>query len=316
MGQIGTRGRGLLVAGGAAIALGGAGWLLGPGWAAAGVLAGLVAALVIAAAWRVHTRSSAWHLLQLGRADEALSNLDEEIPSLRTLARIWPSQFRDGLASRLVDQSIALSKRGRDAEAAAVAAEAVLAFRELAAARPQKFTAGLAEALYRVSFALAAIAGRDETLAAVEESVRLSRGLAAARPAQHAPLLAMSLTRQAILLAGMSRLDDALAAATDAVGVFQTAVPADRYPHGGTQALLMQGRVLCDLSRPGEAARPLARGWQLAASRDYQDLLSFARPALKTAYEADPAGFAGTWHAETGTDAPDWLTRPGGAPRA
>jgi len=316
VGQVGTRARGLLVAGGAAIALGGAGWLLGPGWAAAGVVAGPVAALVIVAAWRVHTGTSAWHLLQLGRVDEALSNLDEEIPALRTLARIWPSQFRQDLASRRVDQAIALSKCGRDAEAAAMAAEAVVAFRELAAARPQKFTAGLAEALYRVSFALAAVAGRDETLAAVEESVRLSRGLAAARPAQHAPLLAMALARQAILLAGMSRLDDALAAATDAVGVFQTAVPADRYPHSGAEALLMQGRVLCDLSRPGEAAGPLARGWQQAASRGYQDLLGWARPALTIAYEAGPAAFAGIWHAETGTDAPDWLTRPGGAARA
>jgi hypothetical protein len=70
----------------------------------------------------------------------------------------------------------------------------------------------------------------------------------------------------------------ALAAATDAVEVFQSAVPADRYPHGGTQALL-----------------------------------GFARPALTIAYEAHPAGFAGIWHAETGTDAPDWLTRPGGS---
>jgi len=238
------------------------------------------------------------------------------MPSWRTAARIWPGQFRDALAIRLMDQAFALHECGRDAEAAAVAGEAVLTYRELAAARPQKFTAGLADALYRASYLLGAVAGREEALAAAEEAVRLSRGLAAARPAQHAPLLAMSLTKQAILLAGMSRLDDALAAATDAAGVFQTAVPADQYQYSAAQAQLVQGRVLCDLSRPGEAARPLARGWQLAASRDYQDLLSFARPALKTAYEADPDGFAGTWHAETGTETPDWLTRPGGAPRA
>jgi hypothetical protein len=311
---MGTRGRGLLVAGGAAIALGAAGWLLGPGWAAAGVVAGPVAALVIATAWQVHATTRAADLLQTGRADEALWRLDQELPSWRTLARIWPGQFRDVLASRLVDQSFALHKCGRDAEAAAAAGEALLVFRELAAARPRKFTAGLADALYRVSYPLAAVAGHQEALAAAQEAVRLYRGLAAARPAQYAPVLAQSLTRQAILLARLDRPGDALAAATDAAGLYQAAVPADRYPYSGAQALFVEGRVLCDLSRQREAARPLARGWQLAASRDYQDLLGYARPALETAYEADPAGFAGAWHAETGTEAPDWLTRPDGTP--
>jgi hypothetical protein len=76
----------------------------------------------------------------------------------------------------------------------------------------------------------------------------------------------------------------------------------------------VEGQILCDPPRQREAARPLARGWQLAASRDYQDLLGYIRPALETAYQADPAGFAGTSHAETGTEAPDWLTHPDGAP--
>jgi hypothetical protein len=165
-----------------------------------------------------------------------------------------------------------------------------------------------------VSYLLTAVAGRQEALAAAEEAVRLYRGLAAARPAQYAPPLALSLNKQAILLARLGRPGDALAAATDAAGLYQAAVPADRYPYSSAEALLIEGRALCDLSRQREAARPLARGWQLAASRDYQDLLGYARPALETAYQADPAGFAGTWHAETGTEAPDWLARHDGAP--
>lgn len=311
---MGTRGRGLLVAGGAAITLGAAGWLLGPGWAAAGVVAGPFAALVIASACQAYARTDAADLLRMGRADEALWRLDRELPSWRTLARIWPGQFRDVLASRLVDQSFALHKCGRDAEAAAAAGEAVLAFRELAAARPRKFTAGLADALYRVSYPLAAVAGHEKALAAAEEAVRLYRGLAAARSARYAPLLALSLTRQAILLATLGRPGDALDAATGAAGLYQAAVPAGQYPYSGVQTLLVEGRVLCDLSRQREAARPLAQGWQQAATRDYQDLLGYARPALETAYQADPAGFARTWHAETGTEPPDWLTRPDGAP--
>ncbi|MGH3204442.1 MAG: hypothetical protein ACRDP5_20670 [Streptosporangiaceae bacterium] len=314
MGRLGTRGRGLLVAGGAAIALGAAGWPLGPGWAAAGVVAGPAVALVIAAAWQAHTRTSAWDVLLTGRADEALSTLDQEMPSWRIAARIWPSQFRGALASQLVDHSFALHKGGRDAEAAAAADEAVLAFRELAAARPRMFTAGLADALYRMSYLLAAVAGLQEALAAAEEAVRLYRGLAAARPAQYAPLLALSLTRQAILLATLGRPGDALAAAGEAGGLFQAAVPTDRYAYSGAQALLVEGQILCDLSRPYEAARPLARGWQLAASRDYQDLLGYARPALQAAYQASPASLTSTWHAETGTGPPHWLTRPDSAP--
>jgi len=49
-------------------------------------------------------------------------------------------------------------------------------------------------------------------------------------------------------------------------------------------------------------------------SWDYQDLLGYARPALETACQADPAGFTSTWHAETGTEPPDWLPRPDSAP--
>jgi len=287
---MGARGRGLLVAGGAAVAL------------------------VITAIWRTYTRTSAAELLRAGRADEALSMLERELPSWRILARIWPGQFRDALASALVDHSLALRKCGRDTEAAAAAGEAVLAFRQLAAARPRKFTAGLADALYRVSYPLAAVAGQEQALAAAEEAVRLYRGLAAGRPAQYTPPLAQSLTRQAIMLARLGRPGDALAAATGAAGLYQAAVATDRYPYSAAQVLLVQGRVLCDLSRQREAARPLAQGWQLAASWDYQDLLGYARPALETACQADPAGFTSTWHAETGTEPPDWLPRPDSAP--
>ena len=163
-----------------------------------------------------------------------------------------------------------------------------------------------------MSYPLAVVTGREKALAAAEEAARLYRSLAAARPVQYVPLLIMSLTRQAILLAGLGHPGDALAAVTGAAGLYQAAVPAGQLAYSGAQALLVQGRVLCDLSRQGEAARPLARGWQLAASGDYQDLLGFARPAVQTAYQASPADFISTWRAETGTGPPDWLTRHDG----
>jgi hypothetical protein len=90
---MGARGRGLLVAGGAAVAL------------------------VITAIWRTYARTSAADLPRAGRADEALSVLERELPSWRIMARIWTGQFRDALASTLVDHSLALHKCGRDTEA-------------------------------------------------------------------------------------------------------------------------------------------------------------------------------------------------------
>jgi len=51
---------------------------------------------------------------------------------------------------------------------------------------------------------------------------------------------------------------------------------------------------------------------QVAASPDRQNP-GFARTLLKTAYEADPAGFPGIWRTETGTDPPRWLTDQDGA---
>jgi hypothetical protein len=105
----------------------------------------------------------------------------------------------------------------------------------------------------------------------------------------------------------------ALAAATDAVEVFSPRFRRIGIRTAGRRPCLCRAGFCVTCPGRGEAARPLTRGWQLAASRDYQDLLGFARPALTIAYEADPAGFAGIWHAETGTDAPDWLTRPGGS---
>jgi tetratricopeptide (TPR) repeat protein len=219
-------------------------------------------------------------------------------------------QFRDALAIRLLDRSIVLKECGQDAQAVAAAEEAVLIFRDLAAARPRKFTPGLADALYRLSYPLAAATRREEALTAAEEAVQMYRGLATTDPARYLPHLAASLNREAILLIWLDRPGAALDAATEAADIYQNAIPASQHDYSAAQALLIQGRLLCDQSRRREAAHLLAPGWQLAASRDHRDLLAYARPALKTAYHADPDGFISTWRAETGSEPPDWLTRP------
>jgi tetratricopeptide (TPR) repeat protein len=307
---VGARGRWLFILGGAAVALGAAGWRLGPVWAVAGVVAGPFAALLIASVWRVHATVGATDLLRLGRAHEALSRLEQEMPSWRTLARIWPGQFRDALAIRLLDRSIVLKECGQVAEAVAAAEEAVLIFRDRAAARPRRFTPGLADALYRLSFPLSAATRREEALTATEEAVQIYRGLATADPARYLSHLAASLNREAILLIWLERPGEALDAVTEAADIYQDAIPASQYDYSAAQALLIHGRLLCDQSRWREATHLLARGWQRAASRDHRDLLAHARPALKAAYHADPDAFISAWRAETGSEPPGWLTGP------
>ena len=295
---------------GGAVALGGAGSLLGPGWAVAGVLAGPFIALAVAVAVQVFTTTDP-ALLVADRHREALYLIDQEMPTWRHLARIWPARFLDTLANRLMQRSLALHTALRDGEAVANAEEGVAIYRSLAAARPGKHLPGLAIALNNLTYPLRAAGRRDEALAVAEESVRLNRALAAARPKRYRYSLACSLGTQAELLTQAGRLGDALESVSEAAGLYQDVHPGGDNARQAAEVLILQGQLLCDLSRSREAARPLAEGWHLAASRTRQNP-AFARAALRTAYKADPADFAGIWRTETGSDLPRWLTEQDG----
>ena len=297
---------------GGAVALGGAGSLLGPWWAVAGVLVGPFVALAVAATVQVFTTTDP-ALLVTDRHREALYLIDQEMPAWRQLARIWPGQFRGALASRLMHRSLALHTALRDGEAVASAEEGVAICRSLAAARPGKHLPGLAIALNNLTYPLRAAGRRDDAMAAAEESVRLNRALAAARRKKYRYSLACSLGTRAELLTQAGRLDDALESVSEAADIYHDVHPGNDDARQAAEVLVLQGQLLCDLSRCREAARPLARGWHLAASRTRQNP-AFARAALKTAYKADPAGFSGTWRTETGSDVPRWVTDQDGSP--
>jgi tetratricopeptide (TPR) repeat protein len=293
------------------VALGGAGSLLGTGWAVAGVLAGPFIALAAAVLVQVFTTTDP-ALLAADRHREALHLIDREMPGLRLLARVWPGQFRDALANRLLHRSLALHAALRDGEAVANAEEGVAIYRALAANRPAKPVPGLAIALNNLTYPLRAAGRRDEALAAADESVRLNRALATTRPRRYRYSLACSLGTQAELLSQAGRLDDALRSVSEAAGIYQDMQPGNDDASQAAEVLTLQGQILCGLSRYREAARPLAQGWHLATSRQRQNP-DFPRAALKTAYKADPAGFAGIWRTETGSDLPRWLTEQDGA---
>jgi hypothetical protein len=290
-----------------AVAFGTAAWLLlGPMWIIAGALAGLlVGAFVVAGIYALaHTDAAA--LLSHDRPGGAIAQLHHEMSSWPVLARIWPSQFRDALANRLILQSGALQAVHRDEEALRTAGEAVAIYQDLAASRPGKYGPDLAGALGHQSRLLAADDRQAEALAAMQVAVRLYRNLAAADPEKYLPVLVESLTCEAVWLADIELPAEALAAVHEATDICQDKLPWSQVPAGAARAMLLEGELLCGQGRHREAARLLAKGWLLASGQE--DVLRDATLAIRAAYRADPDHFSAVWQAETGAEPPDWLS--------
>jgi hypothetical protein len=284
-----TRGKLVATCAAGAVAFGAAAWLLlGPVWVIAGVLIGPVIGVIVLAVVHVLATADAATPLGNDQPDQAIAQLRQEMASWRALARIWPSQFRDALASRLIVQSGALRAVNRDEEALRTASEAVAIYHDLAAERPGKYGPDLAEAL-----------------TAMQVAVRLYRNLAAAKPGKYLPVLAECLTCEAGWLAGIDLPGEALAAVHEATDICQDKLPWQQVPPGAARAMLLEGELLCGQARYREAARLLAKGWRLAAGQE--NLLQDAAPAIKAAYRADPDHFSAVWQAETGAEPPDWL---------
>jgi tetratricopeptide (TPR) repeat protein len=297
----------LAVVGGAVI-LGGAGALLGPAWAAAGLVAGPFLALAAIAVVQGLAAPDPADLLRAGRHREGLRLVDEQLPAWRTAARIWPGRFRDALATQLMNRSEALLAAHRDGEALAAAEQGVAIFRSLAAARPGKPSPDLAYALNNLSYPLRAAGRHDEALAAAAEAVGLYRTLAAGRPRKYRYRLANSLGTQAEMLTYAGRPGLALAAASEAAGHYQDMHPADRAASAAARVLFLHGQLLCEASRHREATQSLARAWRLGG-RIAEHQPGSDPAVLRTVYHADPAGFLATWHAITGTSPPSWLNQ-------
>jgi len=304
-----TRGKLTVALAAWAVAFGAAAWLLlGPVWAIAGVLVGSLVGLILLAVVLVYTTTDAAILLRNDKPDEAIAQLGREMANWRTMARIWPSQFRDALASRLIVQSGALQAVSQDEEALRTADEAVAIYQDLAAERPGKYGPDLAGSLGHQARLLAADDRQAEALAAMAVAVRLYRNLAAAEPAKYLPFLAESLTREAGWLAEIDLPGEALAAVHEATDICQDKLPWPHMPYCAARAMLLEGELLCGQSRYREAAGLLAKGWRLSAGRHLQDTRRNAVPALRTAYRADPDHFSAVWRAETGAELPDWLS--------
>jgi hypothetical protein len=295
-----------------AVGLGAASWLLlGPLWAIAGVLAGpFVPPVAFVIAYLVGTvflMPQPVTLIAMGRPEDALRRLRREEVSARGLARAWPGQFREVLAYHLVVKSDALHALHRDRQALSSADEGVASYQTLAADKPAKYASYLSRAIDTRSRALGGLGRQAEAIAAIETAIRMFRNLAIAEPDEYLPVLAEALTCMAKWLADIDNDAEALTAARESTDIYWQ-LPGPELPTYAASAALLAGRLLCRQSRYREAATLLARGWNLASSKQQHDALSTATPALKTAYHANPDDFTAVWHAETGSKPPDWLT--------
>jgi tetratricopeptide (TPR) repeat protein len=303
-----ARGNQVLVAGAGAAGFGTAGWLLlGPLWAIAGVVAGAFIAWIVFVVVLTLVLPDSTTVLAEGKPEEALRELRQEIAQYRRLAGMWPSQFRDVLAHRLIVQSDALHAVHQDAQARRSADEAVAIYQALAAEKPGKHGPGLADALDRQSRLLAAADRQAEALAAIETAVQLYRNLAITDSGNYLPVLAEALTCKAGWLADIDKDSEAMTTAHEAVDIYWHRLPWPEIPPDAGRAALLEGQLLCRQARYHEAAKQLARGWQVATSHQQIDALSSAMPALKATYHADADDFTTVWRAETGAAPPDWL---------
>ena len=207
--------------------LGGAGWLLGPLWAVAGVLVGAVAALAALLIMVGRSKPDPALLLRSGRPQEAYRHLQPELAFVRTLVIRRP-MFREILASRLETMAQVLQALDNEPKALETVTEAVTIYGDLNVKDPDRYNSPLAHALLRQAALLANLGRHGEALAAAEPAVQLYRRLAVKDRSAHLPSLAAALTRQADELGYLDRFTEARAATAEADLISTDMLPSTR----------------------------------------------------------------------------------------
>ena len=143
--------------------LGGAGWLLGPLWAVAGILVGAVAALAVLLVMFDRSMPDPALLLRSGRPQEAYRYLQTELAFVRTLAVKRP-MFRETLANRLGTMAQVLQALDNEPKALETVTEAVTIYGDL----NQKLTEGIGPLFPISNYGAMKLAGEAALSAATE----------------------------------------------------------------------------------------------------------------------------------------------------
>ncbi len=185
--------------------------------------------------------------------------------------------------------------------------ESVAIYQALTAERPDKYAADLSRAIDTRSRALAGLGRQAEAIAAIDAAIRTFHNLAIAEPDKYLPVLAEALACKAEWLADIDLDSQALLTAHEATTIYWHKLPSTHLCVHAARAALLEGRLLCSQGRYSDEARMLARGWALADRQQQQEAHTSATPAIRTAYHADPDGFATAWRRETSSEPPGWL---------
>ena len=190
--------------------LGGAGWLLGPLWAVAGVLVGAIAALAVLLIMVGRAKPDPALLLRSGRPQEAYRHLQPELAFVRTLVIRRP-MFRVILANHLETMAQVLQALDNEPKALETVTEAVTIYGDLNVKDPNRYGSALAEALLRQAAMLANLSRHGEALAAAQPAVQIYRRLAVKDRSAYLPSLAAALIydrpRRIGLFGGFQRRD-------------------------------------------------------------------------------------------------------------
>jgi tetratricopeptide (TPR) repeat protein len=207
--------------------LGGAGWLLGPLWAVAGIVVGPAAALAVLMIMVERGKPDPALLLRSGRPQDAYRHLQYELTFVRRLVSRRP-MFRDLLADRLETMSHVLQALDNEPKALETVTEAAAIYSDLSVKNPERYSSALAHALLRQAAMLANMGRHGEALAAIEPAVQIYRRLAIKDRSAHLPSLAEALTRQADELGHLDRIVEARAATAEADMISTDMLPSTR----------------------------------------------------------------------------------------
>jgi tetratricopeptide (TPR) repeat protein len=208
-----------------AVLLGGAGWLLGPVWAVAGILVGAIVAFSVLLIIFVRSKPDPETLMQAGRAQEAYRPLQYELSFARGVAGRRP-MFRDVLADRLETMSQVLQALGNEPKALETVTEAVAIYRDLTEKHPDRYAGRLARTLLQQGALLAHMGRRGEALAAIEPAVQIYRRLSVNDRNAYLPSLAAALTCQADELGHLDRITEARTAIAEAEMISTDMLPS------------------------------------------------------------------------------------------
>ena len=206
---------------------------------------------------RPRSTTSATHLGEIGRFEDALKAAEKAEGLRRELAAKQPEAYTANWATSLVNLSGSLRDVCRFEDALKAAEKAEGLRRELAAKQPEAYTANWATSLVNLSGSLRDVGRFEDALKAAEKAEGLRRDLAAKQPEAYTADWTTSLNNLGNHLGEIGRFEDALKAAEKAEGLRRdlAAKQPEAYTANWATSLVNLGNLLGDVGRFEDALK-------------------------------------------------------------